>query len=376
MSKTTKIVIGAIIAIIVIGGIWYVAAKQPKQFGNIKIGVVLPLSGDIAIYGDSVKNAVLLAVENSGIKDKVQLVIEDDNSCDKNSDVSIAQKFVNIDKVNAVIGPMCSSATLATLPVTDPAKIIMVSPTSTSKIITKSGYNFFFRTMESDSAKAILAANFAYGKGYRKAALIFDIANDSFLQQKQDIKETFTAAGGAIVEEESFRTKDVDFRSQLTKIKNSGADIVIVGGFPTESALVIKQARELGINLQIMGAGAETGTPELITLAGSAAEGFIFPTSEASTNKEHSDFINAYKAKFGEDPQGYGSAEGYDAAMLLVKAIQNSDGTGESIKDNFYNLGQNYMGASGTITFDNNGDVKKPMLMNIVKNGQFVPYGE
>jgi len=180
--------------------------------------------------------------------------------------------------------------------------------------------------------------------------------------------------GGVVVAEESYHTNDVDFRTQLTKIKNSNSDVIIIGGFPKEAAFIVRQAKEIGINIQIMGAGPETGTPELITIAGSAAEGFIFPDAETPTNKEHSDFLASYNAKFGEDAPGYGSAEGYDATALLIKAIAGSNGSGDDIKAHLYNLGQNYSGASGLITFQKNGDVQKPMSIKIVENGQFVPY--
>jgi len=374
MSKTTKIIIGVIVVLIVIGGIWYgIGTQKPKGQETIKIGTVLPLTGEMASYGEGWKNAILLAIEDSGLKNKVQLIVEDDASCVVNQDVTIAQKLVNIDNVKAIIGPACSSSLLSMLPITEKDKIILISSSATSKSISGAG-NYIFRTISSDAEKATGVADFAYNKDYRKAALLYNLSNDAYVQQREEVKNEFIKLGGQIVADESLKTGDTDFKSQLTKIKNSGADLIFVGFFPTkEGVLVFKQAKELGIKTQFISSAPEMGTPDFINVAGNLAEGIIFPFSETPTNKEYSDFINLYKNKFGKEPAGY-SAETYDAAILLLKSINESDGTQDGIKNKLYQLGQNYYGASGIITFKENGDVEKPIVIKIIKNGQFVPY--
>ena len=365
-----------IIAVIIVGLIIFVPrSKNLADKELIKVGVVVALSGDIATYGEGMKNAVLMAIDDSGAKDKIEVIIEDDKGCNISDDVSIVQKFINIDKVKAIIGPMCSSATLSILPITEQNKIVLITPMATSKAITAQG-KFVFRTMASDAEKSTAIARFAYNKDYRKAALIYNIANDSFIQQREDAKEVFTELGGEVIIEESFKTKDVDFRTHLTKIKNSGADVILVGGFPTETGLILKQAKELGLNLQFMSTDATVEGKELIDVGGIATEGLFFPFSETPANKENQDFINTYKNRFGKEPPTYGCYESYDAAMLLFKALMKGNKTAEDIRDNLYKVGQNYYGASGVITFDENGDVKKPMLIKTIKNGQFVPYEE
>ncbi len=375
MNKNTKIVVGVIIVIIIIWGIWYATIRQPKKEGVIKVGVITSLSGDISAYGEGMKNSILLAFDDSGAKDKIELVIEDDKSCNTPEDVTIAQKFINIDKVKAIIGPMCSSATLSILPITEQNKIILITPMATSKALTSSG-RFVFRTIASDAEKSTVIVKLAYNKGYRKTALIYDVANDSFIQEREDAKEVFTKLGGQVVIEESFKTKDTDFRTQLTKIKNSDADVVLMGGFPKEIGLILKQAKELGIDLQFMSTEASVGGKDLIDVGGTATEGLLFPFSETPTNKENQDFINAYRNRYGKEPPTYGSYESYDAAMILFKALMMMNRTAENIRSNLLRIGQNYYGASGVITFDENGDVQKPMIIKTVKNGQFVPYEE
>ena len=374
MNKNIKIVVGIIIAAIVVGGIWYAVTKKPTEKEPIKIGAILPLTGDFAIYGEGMKNAIDLAIENSGLKDRIQLIIEDDKGCMVTEDVSIVQKLININKTKEIIGPTCSSAFLSVLPITEQSKIILITPAATSKSITGAG-NYIFRTCASDAAKSIAVAKFAYNKNYRKAALLYDIGNDAFIQQRDDVRGEFTGLGGQISIEESFKSGDTDFRSQLTKIKNSNVDVVFIGTFPKEGGLILKQARELKISLHFISSETDVGVKDVIDIAGEAAEGLIFPFATTPDNKESKDFIANYKAKYGKEPPAY-AAEAYDAAMLLIKAIAKSDGTPESIKDELQKIGQNYYGVSGVITFDKNGDVQKPMIIKTIKNGQFVPYGE
>ena len=372
MSKTTKIIISIIIAIVVIGGIWYGLTRKPVSNEPIKIGAILPLTGDFATYGEGMKNAIDLAIENSGLKDRIQLIIEDDKGCAVTEDVSIAQKLININKTKEIIGSTCSSAFLSVLPITEQSKIILITPAATSKSITGAG-NYIFRTCASDAAKSIAVAKFAYNKNYRKAALLYDIGNDAFIQQRDDVRGEFTGLGGQISIEESFKSGDTDFRSQLTKIKNSNIDVVFIGTFPKEGGLILKQARELKISLPFISSETDVGVKDVIDIAGEAAEGLIFPFATTPTNKEYTDFVNLYNNKFGKQPPAYAS-ESYDATMLLIKAVVESDGTSESIKDELQKIGQNYYGASGIITFDKNGDVQKPMIIKTIKNGQFVPY--
>ena len=373
MIKTSKTIIWLIVAIVIIGGIWYGLSRKPKEEGVIKIGAILPLTGGMASYGDGWKNAISLAIENSGLKDKIQLIVEDDASCTIGQDVTAAQKLVNVDNVKAIIGPGCSSSLLSVLSVTEKNKVIIISSSATSKSISGAG-KYIFRTVSSDSDKAIAVADFAYSKGYKKAALLYDISNDAFIQQRDDVKNEFVKKGGQIVADESLKRGDTDFRSQLTKIKDSVADVIFIGFMPTEEgALVLRQAKELGIKTQFITSAPEIGTPDFIRIAGDLAEGIIFPSTTTPTNKEHTDFINLYKTKFGKDSVGYG-AETYDATMLLIRAIAESDGTADGIKNKLYQLGQNYSGASGIINFTKNGDVKKSTIIEIIRNGQFVPY--
>jgi len=371
MSKNTKVIIGIIIvvAIVLIGYLIY-KPGTPTTNEPIKIGVVLPLTGDLATYAEGVRNAINLAVENSGSKDKIQVIVEDDHGCLPPDAVSAVQKLINLDKVKAIVGSLCTGATLAMAPITEQNKVIIIAPSATGKNLTNAG-GYVFRTIASDVDKSIAVAKYAYSKGFRRAALLYDSSQDALVSQRDDVKTTFTGLGGQIAIEESFISSDKDLRTQLNKIKNSNADMIFLSAVPDSVGLALKQARTLGINTQFISTDTSGGTKPVVDIAGSSAEGLIFPFATTPSNKEYIDFINNYKSKYGIEPSAY-AAEGYDAAMILIKAMFASNGTADSIKDQLFKIGKNYYGASGVITFDQNGDVQKPMVIKTVKDGQFI----
>ena len=153
-------------------------------------------------------------------------------------------------------------------------------------------------------------------------------------------------------------------RHSLQKIKIC----VVIGGLPDEIVLLLKQAREVGITVT-MASTEGTITPQMIASAGKSSDGLIFPSSVSPTNKEVNDFASLYKVRYGSDPTQF-AAEAYDATLLAIKSALASDGSSESIKSNLEKNGQNYHGASGVISFDKNGDVKKPVQIQMIQEGK------
>ncbi len=362
-----------VLLIIIIGLILLVPNKAEKP---IKIGVVTALSGDFAVAGESMKNSILMAVDDIGLSEKVEIIFEDNRSCIIADTVSAVQKLINVDKVQAIIGPVCTSETLAVRDFIEDKKIVTITPTATGRDVINSDTKFLFRTIASDSEKSKAIANLIKDNNHRKVALLCDISNDAFIQQRQDFKDMIEGSNVEIVLEESFKMKDTDFRGQLTKVKDSKADVVVVEAFPNETGLLMKQAKELKINLPFMSTESAVGTQDLITTGGDAVNGLIFPFAKTPTNEEHKEFELAYKEKFNKEPFAFASYESYDATMLLLKAMEKSSGEPEDIREKLYQTGQNYYGASGLINFTENGDVQKPMLIKIVRNGEFVLYEE
>lgn len=370
MNKATKTVLSVLVmALILWGG--YAMVKNQKGLGSqtVTIGAVLPLSGDYAPYGEGSRNAAIMAIEDAGMKDKVKFIVEDDKGCTPVGGVSATQKLVNVDKVSAIYGPMCSSEALAMAPVTEPTKIPMLIGAATSKTLSGAG-NYIFRTITSDEVGAYAVANYAYAKGLKKAAFIFDNSQDALIQGKNDAKEAFTKAGGETVVEESFGAKDVDFKTQLSKAKSSGANVIFVGAFYKQMALMVKQAREMKINMQFISVNESVDAKEFFIVGGNYVEGVIAPAMVKPNTEESRTFAARYKARFGVDATIY-TAEGYDAMALLLKAIKTEGLQGDQIKAGLLKVGNNYPGASGIITFNDKGDVMKPAVVKVVKNGVF-----
>ncbi|AKM77979.1 MAG: Extracellular ligand-binding receptor [Candidatus Wolfebacteria bacterium GW2011_GWC2_46_275] len=370
MNKITKSVLLIAVATLILGGSYSVYKKQGgSEEQMIIIGAVLPLSGDYAPYAEGSRNAAIMAIEDSGMQDRVKFIVEDDKGCMPVGGVSAAQKLINIDKVNALYGPMCSSEALSVAPLTEPVKIPMVIAAATSKTLSGAG-NYIFRTIASDSVRSYAVAKYAYEKGFKKAAFMFDNSQDALVQEKNDAKEAFVSAGGEAVLEDSFGGKDMDFKTQLSKIKASGADVVFIGASYKQVALMVKQAREMKISVQFVSTDESVDIKEFFVTGGSYVEGVIAPAMVKPSTEESKTFAARYKARFGVDATIY-TAEGYDAMMLLLKAIKEEGMSGDEIKAGLLKVGNNYPGASGIITFNEKGDVTKPAVVKVAKNGVF-----
>lgn len=370
MNKITKIVLLiAAVGLVLGGGYALYAKKGGQRDGIITIGAVLPMSGDFAPYAEGARNAAIMAIEDAGMRDKVKFIVEDDKGCTPVGGVSATQKLITIDKVDAIYGPMCSSEALAMIPVTEPARIPMVIGAATSKTLSGSG-KYVFRTIASDEVGAYAVAKYTYGNGSRKAAFVFDNSQDALIQGKNDAKESFTKAGGETVVEDSFGAKDMDFKTQLVKIKSSGADVVFVGATYKQMALMVKQARAMKIETKFVSVNESVDVKDFFVIGGKDVEGVIAPAMVKPNTEASKTFAERYKARFGVDATIY-AAEGYDAMTLLLKAINEEGISGDQIKAGLIKVGNNYPGASGIITFNEKGDVTKPAIVKVANNGVF-----
>jgi branched-chain amino acid transport system substrate-binding protein len=372
MNKTTKIIIGIIVAIIIIGGVWYGVSKKPTTPTTkepIKIGVILPLTGNAAAYGNQIKKGIDLALQE--IKDSQINILYEDSKCDPKEGISAYNKLVNIERVKIIIGDFCSSVVLAIGPLAEQNHILLITPGAAARQISQLG-DYIFRNHVTMGQKTGTLAQFA-SKKFRKVAIIYNSSNDAFVDGMNVFKELYTKQpNNEIVAIEAFKTGDSDFRSQLSKIKNKNPEAIYIGSLASELGLIVKQIKELNINAQIL---TDDGVldPQFLKNTGNLSEGIIFGT----TNFDKSfapDFWNNYLSSFKEEPTIF-SAQGYDTLKIFYSIIkdkcQNGDPT--CIKDELYKI-KNYPGASGKTSFDENGDALKEIIIKTIKNGQFVPY--
>lgn len=379
--KLTKIFMIAIYLMVALT-VW--APMSYSAEDGFKIGVIGSLSGGSAAYGLSQRQGVELAADEIGtIKGvgKLEFIFEDDEG---KPDVSatVTQKLINRDKVQAIIGAVHSSCTLADMPFTQKGQIPHVAVIPTSYAITSSGHEWIVRVAFPDSVQAPRLIDFANKQlGYNSFAVLHD-ADDYGRLGADLIEKAVKEEKLTLTFRESFNRKDKDFVPQLLKIKNSGAQALLIWGMYEEGALIAKQAKEQGLNAQLMG-GTGVAHERLIELAGPSIEGAIFTLPFLATNPDPktTEFVNKFEAKFGVKPNNY-AAQAYDGTHVLAKAIEKAAaGWNKSMSDVEKRttirdaLRQtSYDGVLGKIAFDKTGEVSMTLNLATIKNGKYVPY--
>ncbi|BDU49461.1 ABC transporter substrate-binding protein [Haliovirga abyssi] len=344
--------------------------------GEIKIGVIAPLSGPIAVYGQATVNGFKLAAEKINEKggilgNKIKLIIED-NKGDAAEAVNAAKKLINLDKVVAVLGPVISTNSLAVAPIMQESKIPMLTPTGTNVKITEAG-DYVSRVCFIDPFQGDVMANFAIDNLKVNSAVIMkDVNSDYSDGLGQAFKKRFEARGGKVISEISYAAGDVDFTSQLTKIKIKKPDVIFVPGYYSEVALIVKQARDLKINSTFLGGdGWDNG--KLFEIAGSAINGSYISThfSPESADPMVQNFLKDYNSRFGEAPSVL-AALGYDGADVMFAAMNRAgEINSEKIKDEI-NKTTKFKGVTGVITLDKNRNAVKSAFVIEAKDGKFV----
>ncbi len=378
MGKTTKkTILWIIIAIVVVGGVWYLTgSKQPSvEKESIKIGVILPLTGTSADAGGYIKNGLLLAQEelnlNSSLKYRYGLVFEDSHYSPMDG-VTVIRKFIDIDKCKYIVGAYSSSVTLAVAPVAEESKVLLITPGSQSDEISVAG-DYIFRTQINTAQEAKFLSDFIYNQiGSRRLAVL--VINTAYGESViNNFSGAFKALGGNLGVVQKFDSKETDFRSYLLKIKDDGAEYVLMGNTRKQGAQILKQAYEMRLPAKFFGTSVIEGK-ELIEIAGFIAEGLIYPYpyDETSDNPSQKQFQEKYLNKYGTKNEML-SANGYDTLYLLSYCAEKVGNNTDRVKDCLYQI-EDYQGASGILTFDENGDISKPFVLKTVKNGQFVPY--
>lgn len=312
-----------------------------KDSDAIKIGVNLELSGAVASYGTSEADGIQLAIDEinaaGGVDGKELKIIKVDNKSDAAEATNAAIKLTTQDKVVAIIGAATSGASVAQAQIANDNKTPLISPSGTSPTVTVQDNGdvneFVFRTSFIDPFQGTVAANFAANDLKVKNAVIYsDNASDYSKGLAASFKKDFEAAGGKIVLEESYVAKDSDFRSTLTRIKAANPEFIFIPGYYEEVGLIVKQAREMGIDVPLMGADG-WDSPILIDLAGKDALNNTFTTNHYSSEDPDGkiqEFSKKFEEKYGKAPDAF-NALGYDTVYLLVDAIERAGGP-DSVK--------------------------------------------
>lgn len=346
-----------------------------KKEDAIKIGVAGPMTGDQAKMGTDFKNGVTLAVEEWNAKGgvlgkKIEIIIEDDQHDPKQA-VSLANKIMNAGAVG-IIGHFNSSCSIPASDIYNRAGIPMISPGSTNPQLTEKGYKGVFRVCGRDDQQGKVGAEFVINKlRLKKIAIIHD--KTTYGQGLADEFKKFITGKVEVVYYSGIIQGDKDFKTVLTAMKEKKPELIYFGGIYPEAGLIVRQAKELGINVPIM-SGDGTIDPKFIEIAGAkAAEGaYLTFSPDARKIPTAKIFIDAYEKKFGEI--GPYSIYAYDAANVMLTAIKEANSKdGRATIEKLHST--EFNGAVGKIKFDEKGDVTvAPYIVWITKNGKFEEY--
>ena len=352
----------------------FIISSCNTKDNEIVIGAILPLTGDAAGYGISAKEGYELAIQevNSNYPDKIiSLKIEDSKAQPKEA-INAYLKLKSTYGPPIIFGLLSSPEVLSVAPIAEKDKTIIFSSGASSPLISSSG-DYIFRDVPSDLLEASLMAETAINElDIKKIAIIY-VNSDYGIGVLNKFKERFGELGGALVAEESYNSNQTDFKTHLLKIKNSQPEGVYFIGYK-ELGRIVKQAKELNVEAQYL-SNALFEDPEILEIAGNAAENLIFSTfyfDAESTDPRTSEFVKNYKNKYGKSPDGFAIAA-YDAMHVVFKTLNNKEVNAETIKTSLYQLDE-FNGLLGKFKFDKNGDVILPVKLKTVINNEFVNY--
>lgn len=379
MKRVSK-VLTALVLGTVLAGLAAGCGGGEKKADTIKVGANLEMTGGSASYGISSKNAIELAFkeinEKGGINSKQLELVVADNKSEAAEATNAMQKLVSQDNVVAVIGPNLSSSVIAASAINNSAKVLDIAPMATNPYVTvdqASGKtkDFNYRTCFIDPFQGTVMAKFATAElGVGNAAILIDNSSDYAKGLAQFFKENFVKEGGAVTAEESYLQKDTDFKATLTKIKATNPDFLYVPGYYQEVGLIVKQARELGMNMPIAG-GDGWDSAKMPEIAGAAAlnntyfSSLYSPDDSSDINKN---FVAAYEKAYGQKPDVF-AALSYDSALLVAEAIKNAGSTEPAKISEAMAKINGFSGVSGSVTFDDKHNPVKSAVILEYKDG-------
>ena len=345
---------------------------------DVKIGVVLPLTGPIAAFGQTSRGGLDIAyAQNHKLKngDNIKLIVLDDRG-DKVEAATATKRLIDKNHVTAILGEVASSNSMAMAPVAENAKTPMITHASTNPRVTK-GKKFVTRACFIDPFQGAVAANYALSKGYKTAVIVTDTKQDYSVGLSKAFRKAYTKGGGKVLKTVYINSGDKDFNAQVSTIKSLHPDIIDFTGYYPEGALLARQARSMGVKAPFIG-GDGSGFPELIKIGGKAVEGFMYTdhfNEAAAKSPEAKAYVEAFHKKYHKPADSMGALAA-DAYGMILAAMNKCIDAGKAPTDkvcvnNNLRHTKNYHGITGVINIDKNGNAVKSAVVNVVKNGKF-----
>jgi branched-chain amino acid transport system substrate-binding protein len=354
-----------VMLLIVVGSLSF---REPQS--DVKVGSVLPLSGNSAAYGNWIREALQLVEEETnktgGIQSKSLKIIYEDDQGQPSVAASAMQKLTNIDKVPLVYGSWVSSAVLAMAPIAERTRTVLIAEAISPKISEAGDYIFRFNL----DARVALAKLIPFAAQKNNKFAILYINNDFGVDQANIFKKEMEKLGKSVVFNQGYDPSTTDFRSALTKIKNLQPDAIFIPGY-LEIANILKQAQELGLKAQFYSSFPFENI-NILKIAGKAAEGVIYPFffDAESQNPLMVEFQKKYKERYGRPAEGF-AALGYFGMKLAVDVMRKVGIKSSEIREGLEQI-KDYPTGFGPVSFDKKGDIQIPVLLKTVRDGKFV----
>ncbi len=379
MNKKLLGVLSLVLIFSLLAGCTSKPASNQANLDTIKVGLNYELSGGVATYGQNLSDGLLMAFEeinkNGGVLGKQIEPIKVDNKSEDTESANVSTRLATRDKVVALLGPATSGNTKAAIPAATQNKIPLISASATADDVTVDSNGnvreYVFKTCFSDSFQGVMMAEFALKDlGFKNAAILADSTSDYAKGLSKSFKETFTSQGGTVLAEEAYQSKDTDFKAVLTNLKGLNPEVLFVPGYYEEVGLIVRQARELGLNVPVLGAdGYES--PKLTEIAGKDVLNDVYYSSHYSPMDKAEEvvkFKEDFKAKYGKDADAF-NALGYDLGYFLKDALERAgEANPEKLKDALAST-KDFKGVTGTVSIDEKHNPVKSVTIIEMKDG-------
>lgn len=343
---------------------------------EILFGEVSSLTGPEATFGQSTHNGIELAVreinERGGVLNTPIRVITYDNQGRPTESAAAANRLIVQDKIHVLIGEVASARSLAMAPIAESHQVPMISHASTNPKVTE-GRRWVFRVCFIDPFQGAVMAKFAREElQVDRVAVLRDVRNDYSVGLANFFVQSFQEQEGTILVDQSYSAGDIDFRSQLTDIRARGPQAIYVPGYYTDVALIARQARELGLDVPLMG-GDGWDSSKLYEIGGSAIDGSYFSNHYSFENPDPlvQGFITRYQEAYGQVPDAL-AALGYDAARLAADAIERVGSLDRAAIRYALATTSGFPGVTGTISMDENHNPVKPAAVLEIRDSKAI----
>jgi len=341
---------------------------------TVKIAILAPITGDVATYGASTRDGIILAFEEWNAKGgvngtKIEWIVGD-TRCDPVEARNAANKAVDQDKVKFVVGAVCSSSSIPISEVVNEKKVLQISPTSPNPAVTVnidgSTKRYTFRACFIDPFQGKVMAKFALEDlGAKTAAVVLDQGNDYIRGLAEFFKESFEAGGGKVVVWEAFVKEDTDFSAILAKVAEANADVFFIPTYYEKASLIGAQAKQAGVTSVMLGGDGWDSSD----LDRSAVDGGYHSNHYSGDDPRAivQDWKANYSAKYDSDPDALATL-GYDAANILIQSMADAGSFDvEKVVDAMEKI--QFEGVSGQVTFDAQHNPVKSAVVLHVKDG-------